>query len=145
VLAFNVSFTTSEEEKEQSVASPLTFAERMLEQNETSKWMQTLLGAIVEPKVNSMGVSANDSRVANECPKGQPIDTGYPAQHSIPFFCKKNHNTEQRKLFSIRMLSMCILAEYHLAEAVSSSTGPVYGATPYACKRFWKAQTKNNV
>jgi hypothetical protein len=55
----------------------------MLEQNDTLERMVILLDAIIER------VSANDSRVADEYPKGQSMDTGYSAHSSFRFFAKR--------------------------------------------------------
>jgi len=81
-LYFYVSFTTNEEEKAKNASSPLKVAEHMLEQNDTLERMVILLDAIIER------VSANDSRVADEYPKGQSMDTGYSAHSSFRFFAK---------------------------------------------------------
>jgi hypothetical protein len=49
---------------------------------------------------------------ADVCPKGQPIDTGYPAHTQFSFFAKRIVFQNNGSFFSTRMLSLCILAEY---------------------------------
>ena len=99
ILYFNVSFTTNEEEKAQNASSPLKVAEHMLEQNDTLERMVILLDAIIER------VSANDSRVADEYPKGQPIDPGYPAHTQFHFFAKRITFQNNGSLF---LLECCL-------------------------------------
>ena len=104
----------------------------MLEQNDTLERMVILLDAIIER------VSANDSSVADEYPKGQSMDTGYSAHSSFRFFAK-----------SIIFRSLFLLGCCLCVSLPSTIEGGLFQyrlrSSPYICKRFWEAQTKNNV
>ena len=76
--------------KEQSVPSPFTVAEHMLQQNNTSEWMHTLLDASVER--NRKAFCKRFTRCKSECPKKGSADRhGIPRVHSNQFICKKKH------------------------------------------------------
>lgn len=62
------------------------------------------------------------------CPKGQPIDTGYPAHTQFSFFAKRIIFQNNGSFFLSEAVSVypCRVP----LKVVSSSTGPVYGAHP---------------
>jgi hypothetical protein len=123
----------------QSAFSPLTVAEHMLEQNDTSEWMHVLIDAIVEPKDNSKAFL----QTIHECPKGQPIDPGYPAHTQFRFFARRIIFQNNGSLF---LLGGCLCVS--LPSTIEGSFFQYRArlrSTPYACKRLWEAQTKNIV
>jgi hypothetical protein len=82
---FNVSFTTNEEEKEQSASFLLKVVERMLQQNFTSEWMHILMDAIIEPKDNNSKafVQTIHALQMSTQRKGQPIETRAQTPHKL--------------------------------------------------------------
>ena len=89
------------------------------------------------------GVSAKRFTRCRRVPKGSADRHRIPRAHSIQFFCKKNHISEQRKFFP---LGGCLCVS--LPSTIEGSFFQYRArlrSTPYACKRFWETQTKNIV